>query len=83
MKLVSFVEKQRYAINRVLTSGHLSNLFTLCVRQVIFVALHKTRPLADNRVHPCNLWENSISYQQSAIGHQQSIINHQSSSLRP
>ena len=70
MKLASFVEKQRYAINRVLTS--VSNMFTLCVRQVIFVAPHKTRPLADIRV--IRVIYGKIA---SAINNQQSVISNQ------
>ena len=72
MKLASFVEKQRYAINRVLTSGHLSNLFTLCVRQVIFVAPHNPRPLADNRV--VRVIFGKIA---SAINNQKSVFSNQ------
>ena len=70
MKLVSFVEKQRYAINRVLTS--VSNMFTLFVRQVIFVALHKTRPLADIRV--IRVIYGKIA---SAINNQKSVFSNQ------
>ena len=70
MKLVSFVEKQRYAINRVLTS--VSNMFTLFVRQVIFVALHKTRPLAD--IHVIRVIYGKIA---SAINNQKSVISNQ------
>lgn len=70
MKLVSFVEKQRYAINRVLTS--VSNMFTLFVRQVIFVALHKTRPPADICV--IRVIYGKIA---SAINNQKSVFSNQ------